>query len=82
MNQSALDFSIYQRLLQLRNMPGNVDLFWTSFNAVEDCVTAPYSILRIDDIQPFLRCFVPGVESETVRFEQGCGAKIVLVCPK
>ena len=49
-------------------MPRDIDLLRAGFDAVKNCVTTPNAILSIDDVEPFVGCFVPRIESESVRF--------------
>ena len=67
---TALNLSIHQRLLQLRDMPCDIDLLRASLDAIENCVAAPNAVLRIDDVEPLVGSFVPRIEREPVGFQK------------
>lgn len=63
-------------------MPRDIDLFWTSLDTIKDRVAAPYAILRIDDIKPFIGCLVTGIERESVRLQERSRAEVVFIRPE
>jgi hypothetical protein len=69
-------------LLHFRNSFGDLDTSGARFGAVESGATAPHTLFIVQDVQPDLSAFIPGIKNEAVGVDDSGRAKILTIGPE